>query len=70
MLFRSYTEKTNEVIYFVEALEKVTGLMVVTEDERLTSVQANKTGSGHGRDEEAARIILQQYLDRRGMNNL
>ncbi len=64
-----YTEKTNEVIYFVEALEKVSGLIVVTEDERLTSVQADKTGSGHGRDEEAARIILQQYLDKQSRNS-
>jgi len=60
-----YTDKTNEVIYFVEALEKVSGLIVVTEDERLTSVQADKTDSGHGRDEESARIILQQYLDKK-----
>ncbi|NMB48328.1 Holliday junction resolvase RuvX [Candidatus Kuenenbacteria bacterium] len=59
-----YTKKTEEVVYFVEELENQTKLLVETQDERLSSVEADKTGSGHGRDEEAARIILQSYLDR------
>ena len=59
-----YTKKTNEVICFVEELESQTKLIVETQDERLSSLEADKSGSGHGRDEEAARIILQQYLDR------
>mgnify|MGYP003827872651 FL=1 len=60
-----YTKKTEEVVYFVEELENQTKLLVETQDERLSSVEADKTGSGHGRDEEAARIILQSYLDRK-----
>lgn len=60
-----YTQKTEEVVYFIEELEIRTKLLVETQDERLSSVEADKTGSGHGRDEEAARIILQSYLDRK-----
>ncbi|HRY63200.1 MAG TPA: Holliday junction resolvase RuvX, partial [Patescibacteria group bacterium] len=59
-----YTPKTEEVVVFTHELEERTKLLVETQDERLSSVEADKTGSGHGRDEEAARIILQQYLDR------
>ncbi|NMC51773.1 Holliday junction resolvase RuvX [Candidatus Kuenenbacteria bacterium] len=60
-----YTNKTEEVVYFVEELEIKTKLLVETQDERLSSVEADKTGSGHGRDEESARIILQSYLDKK-----
>jgi len=60
-----YTQKTEEVVYFAEELENQTKLLVETQDERLSSVEADKTGSGHGRDEESARIILQSYLDRK-----
>jgi putative holliday junction resolvase len=60
-----YTEKTEEAVVFMEELESRTKLLVEIQDERLSSVEADKTGSGHGRDEESARIILQQYLDRK-----
>ena len=60
-----YSDKTNEVVCFIEELEARTKLIVETQDERLSSVEAGKSGSGHGMDEESARIILQQYLDRR-----
>jgi len=60
-----YTDKTNEVIYFSEELEERTGLIVETQDERLSTVEALKLNDGQGRDESAARIILQQYLDKK-----
>ncbi len=60
-----YTQKTEEVMFFVQALEaNVSAVIVEVEDERLSSVEADKLGSPNGRDEEAARIILQQYLDK------
>ncbi len=62
-LHGEYTDKTNETIYFSEALEKQIGLIVETQDERLSTVEALKLNDGQGRDESAARIILQQYLD-------
>jgi len=60
-----YTEKTNETLYFIKELEAQTEKIVVAEDERLTSVEADKRTNWSGRDEESARIILQQYLDRK-----
>lgn len=59
-----YTKKTDEVMYFIEMLEEMVKIMVVTEDERLTSVQAAKRNDGQGIDESSAQIILQQYLDK------
>jgi putative holliday junction resolvase len=59
-----YTKKTEEVVIFIEELENNLKLPVETEDERLSSVEADKLNSGNGRDEEAARIILQSYLDK------
>jgi putative holliday junction resolvase len=59
-----YTKKTEEVMFFVGALEESTKVMVVTEDERLSSVQASKRSDGQGIDEGSAQIILQQYLDK------
>ena len=59
-----YTDKTNEVICFIEELESKVKVIVETQDERLSSVEAGRSQAGHSIDEESARIILQQYLDR------
>lgn len=59
-----YTAKTEEVICFIEELETRAKLMVETEDERLTSVEAAKRGDGQPIDEGAAQVILQSYLDK------
>ncbi len=59
-----FTQKTEEVIYFIEVLESHTKIPVETEDERLSTVEGQKFSGGHGRDESAARVILQSYLDR------
>lgn len=59
-----YTQKTSEAVAFIEELEARTKAIVEIQDERLSSVEAGKSGSGHGVDEDSARIILQQYLDR------
>lgn len=59
-----YTTKTEETIFFVNELELITKLPVDIYDERLSSAEADKTGSFNKRDEEAARIILQAYLDK------
>jgi putative Holliday junction resolvase len=70
----SYSEKTKEVVAFVEALSKVVGVPVKTWDERLTSMQAERVlleadASRAKRkkvtDRLAAQIILQSYLDSR-----
>ena len=60
-----YTAKTEEVICFIEALENQTKIVVETEDERLSSVEAMGRKDGQGIDEGAAQIILQQYIDQR-----
>lgn len=59
-----YTKKTEEVVYFIEMLENQIKIPVETEDERLSTVEGQKFSGGHDRDESAARVILQQYLDR------
>jgi len=59
----NYSAKTEEVVQFIHLLEATTKLMVETEDERLTSVQAHRLQSGHKIDEASAQLILQQYLD-------
>lgn len=66
-------ELTNE---FKEKLERRTGLPVIMWDERLTTVEANRTMMDAGIRREnrkeyvdmiAATLILQGYLDRRSM---
>ena len=66
---------TREVRTFVQKLrDTLTGISVIERDERLTSVMANSYIAQSGlpkqkrqekslRDEEAARIVLQEYLD-------
>lgn len=66
----------DEVKSFIESLSKVTSIPIVTWDERLTSVQADrslregtmtrKQRSKHV-DVVAAVILLQSYLDRKNM---
>ena len=55
------TEQTREVKIFVADLKLKTGVKVVTEDERLSTVQAERLGKD---DAVAAMYILQSYLDR------
>ena len=68
------TEMTRRVAAFVEALRARTPLAIVTEDERLTSVEAESRLAARERDWKkrkekldaaAAAIVLQDYLDRR-----
>jgi len=67
------TQQTENVTLFEEHLKSVIDVPIVLEDERLSSVSAEKalilqnvkTGHNKGRiDETAAAIFLQQYLDR------
>lgn len=60
-----YTQKTIEVINFTHLLAERTKLIVETEDERLSTIEGQKFSAGHSRDESAARVILQSYLDRK-----
>jgi len=71
----SATDATARATAFVDALRARTGLPVATEDERLTSVEAESRLSARERDWKkrkakidaaAAAIILQDYLNRSG----
>ena len=71
-------ERASITLKFKEKLEKVTGLKVVLEDERLTSVVANNAliDASTRREKRkkkvdgvASVIILQSYLDRREKEN-
>ena len=71
-------ERASITLKFKEKLEKVTGLEVVLEDERLTSVVANNAliDASTRREKRkkkvdgvASVIILQSYLDRREKEN-
>lgn len=68
------TDQTPQVRLFVSALAGLTGLPVDTQDERLTSVEAEARLAARERDwrkrkalldAESASIILQEYLDTR-----
>ena len=70
----TYSEKTKETALFVEQLSKSVAVPVKTWDERLTSVQAERTlleadmSRAKRRklsDKLAAKFILQSYLDSR-----
>jgi putative Holliday junction resolvase len=69
----SATDETARVLRFVQALQARTSLPVLTEDERLTSREAESRIAIRERDwrvrkarldQAAAAIILQDYLDR------
>jgi len=66
-----------EVLQFVEKLRAILACPVVTWDERLTTVAANRALRDAGKktrdtrsyiDQVAAQMILQSYLDRRAAN--
>ena len=57
-------QNTKRVRTFAENLEYKTGLKVEFIDERYTSAEADNMGGEVSRDEKAAMIILQNYLDR------
>ena len=68
------TTATPRVAAFIDALKKRTTVPIATEDERLSSREAESRLAVHERDwrkrkqrldAEAAAIILQDYLDRR-----
>lgn len=70
-------ERVEATLEFKEKLERRTGLPVLTWDERLTTVAADKTMMEAGVrrenrkeyvDKIAATLILQGFLDRRAMN--
>lgn len=50
-----------------ERIRRRLGLPVEYEDERFTTVDAEREGSGEPRDDVAAALILQQFIDRRRM---
>lgn len=56
------TDQTRETEAFIEEV-KTWGVPVETMDERLTTVQAHRTG---GDDAVAAQILLKTYLDKHG----
>ena len=67
------TQQTGKVAEFAELLKYAVDVPIALEDERLSSISAEKslilqnvkTGHNKGRiDETAAAIFLQQYLDR------
>lgn len=71
-------ERASITLNFKEKLEKLTGLEVIMEDERLTSVVANNVliNADTRREKRkkkvdgvASLIILQSYLDRKGKEN-
>ncbi len=68
----SYSAKTKEVVEFIDNLSKAVDIPIETWDERLTSLQAERTlleadVSRHKRkmlsDKLAAQIMLQTYMD-------
>jgi len=70
----TYSEKTREAVSFVDELTKTVSVPVKTQDERLTSMQADRAmlegdmSRAKRRklsDRLAAQIILQSYLDSR-----
>lgn len=71
-------EKAKQSIRFKERLEKINNVKIVLWDERLTTKQATQTLKNAGlstkkrkeyKDTLAAVLILQNYLDYRGMKN-
>lgn len=70
----SMGEQSEKVRSFAKKLARETGLPIVYEDERLTTISAIRTltiqgiKTGHNKalvDKQAAAIILQKYLDRK-----
>ncbi len=70
----SFGEQSEKVRSFARKLARETGLPIVYEDERLTTISAIRTltvqgvKTGHNKalvDQQAAAIILQKFLDRK-----
>lgn len=70
----TYSDKTKEIVAFLDSLSKVLSVPIKTWDERLTSVQADRillegdmTRAKRRRlsDKLSAQLILQGYLDSR-----
>lgn len=59
-------ENTKRVKEFAEDLKEKTNLPVEFVDERFSSHQADSMGGDVSRDEKAAMVILQSYLDSTG----
>ncbi len=60
-----------DIIQFVQALEKRTGLPVYFEREYWTSQEARRTqGMTDMNDASAAALILQRYLDKHSLRNM
>ena len=57
------TQATEEVLVFQKDLENNIDIPVETFDERLTSQQAQRMGSGSQDDAHAAALVLQSYID-------
>ena len=56
-------ENTKRVRKFVDELKKEIKILVEFVDERFTSAQADSMGGTVSRDEKAAMVMLQSYLD-------
>lgn len=72
----SYGPSAEKVRYFISQIESNLNIPIETQDERLTTVQASKQLSSIGMsqkdlrkklDSSSASLILQQYLDRKGL---
>lgn len=70
----SLGESAHDALAFAEKLRELVSAEIVTVDERLSTVAANRALAGSGRktretrgviDQVAAQMILQTYLDRR-----
>lgn len=77
MMSGKFGLQADDVLHFVNLLQKMTNIPIITWDERLTTVQAEKSlreGSMSRKkrskviDKVAAVIILQSYLDRLFVN--
>ena len=59
-------QNTKDVRIFGQALERGTGIAVEYIDERFTSAEADRFSGGvASRDEKAAMVMLQAYMDRK-----
>lgn len=56
-------ENTQKVREFCDMLKSEVRVPIATVDERFSSAEADRMGGGVSRDEKAAMIILQAYLD-------
>lgn len=57
-------ENTKKIRNFADELKKAIEITIDFVDERFTSAQADRMGGEASRDEKAAMIILQSYLDK------